>query len=45
MPNSCYEKVNFKNFKVGATYSGKLEPIQVPNGVILQDVDFTIKKV
>lgn len=45
MPKSCYEHVNFKNFKVGATYKGKLEPIQVPNGVILQDVDFTIKKV
>lgn len=45
MPETCYQYVNFSNFKIGATYKGKLEPQRVPGGVILGDVDFTIKKV
>ena len=45
MPEDCYQYVNFTNFKIGAKYKGKLEPQRVPGGVILQDVDFTIKKV
>lgn len=45
MPEECYQYVNFTNFKIGAKYKGKLEPQRVPGGVILGDVDFTIKKV
>lgn len=45
MPETCYQYVNFTNFKIGAKYKGKLEPQRVPGGVILGDVDFTIKKV
>lgn len=45
MPESCYENVTFNNFKIGATYQGKLSPVRVPGGVILGDIDFTIKKV
>lgn len=43
MPKSCHEQVNFNNFKIGATYQGKLQPKIVQGGVILKDVDFTIK--
>ena len=44
MPESCYDQVTFENFKIGTTYCGKLSPQRVPGGVILGDVDFTIKK-
>lgn len=44
MPKSCYEFVNFNNFKIGATYRGKKQPKIVKGGVILREVDFTIKK-
>ena len=43
MPTACYSMVNFKNFKIGATYSGKKQPKIVKGGVILREVDFTIK--
>lgn len=45
MPESCYQYVNFSNFRIGAKYRGKLEPKRVPGGVLLSEVDFTIKKV
>lgn len=45
MPESCREQVNFENFKIGATYTGKKQPKAVKGGVVLQHVDFTIKKV
>lgn len=44
MPESCKEQVTFKNFKIGATYTGKKQPKAVQGGVVLQDIDFTIKK-
>lgn len=45
MPESCKDQVTFKNFKIGATYTGKKQPKAVQGGVVLQDIDFTIKKV
>lgn len=45
MPADCYDQVNFKNFEIGATYTGKKQPMLVKGGVILTSVDFTIKKV
>lgn len=45
MPKSCHKEVTFKNFKIGATFKGKLQPKIVKGGVILADVDFTIKKI
>ena len=45
MPETCYQYVNFNNFKIGATYKGKLEPERVPGGVVLKSIDYTIKKV
>lgn len=44
MPSGCYEFVNFRNFKIGATYKGKKQPKIVQGGVILRSVDFTIKR-
>lgn len=43
MPKGCYQYVNFKNFKVGASYQGKKQPKRVPGGVVLNEIDFTIK--
>lgn len=43
MPTQCHNQVTFKNFKIGATYTGKIQPKIVPGGVVLKDVDFTIK--
>lgn len=43
MPDSCYPNVNFENFRIGATYPGKLRHTTVSGGVVLEEVDFTIK--
>lgn len=45
MPKGCYEYVSFKKFKIGATYKGKKQPKVVKGGMVLREVDFTIKKV
>lgn len=45
MPKGCYQHVTFKNFKIGASYSGKKQPKMVKGGVVLSDIDFTIKKI
>lgn len=44
MPEDCYKHVTFKNFKFESTYEGKLLPEAVPGGVVLKNVDFTIKR-
>lgn len=44
MPSGCYSRVTFNNFKLGASYQGKKQPKIVKGGVILRDVDFTIKE-
>ena len=44
MPTGCYKEVSFYNFKLGATYTGKKQPKIVKGGVILREVDFTIKR-
>lgn len=43
MPEGCYPHVTFKNFKVGASYPGKLAHRTVDGGVVLEEIDFTIK--
>lgn len=43
MPKQCHNQVTFRNFKIGATYTGKIQPKIVPGGVVLKDVEFTIK--
>ena len=44
MPKACHDQVTFKNFEIGATYTGKIQPKLVKGGVVLRDLDFTIKK-
>ena len=43
MPKGCYSYVNFNNFKIGASYKGKMSPKMAQGGVVLSDIDFTIK--
>jgi hypothetical protein len=45
MPKGCYPYVTFNNFKIGATYNGKMQPKMVKGGVVLADIDFTIKNI
>lgn len=45
MPKGCYPYVTFRNFKIGATYNGKMQPKMVKGGVVLADIDFTIKNI
>lgn len=44
MPKACYEFVTWENFHEGATYGGKLQPKHVKGGIILKEIDFTIKR-
>ena len=44
MPKSCYPFVTWENFHEGATYAGKLQPKHVKGGIVLKEIDFTIKK-
>lgn len=44
MPKGCYPYVTFNNFKIGASYKGKMQPKNVKGGVVLSDIDFTIKE-
>lgn len=44
MPTNCHDQVTFNNFKIGATYTGKLQPKIVKGGTILNSIDFTINK-
>lgn len=44
MPQQCYQYVTWENFHEGATYKGKLQPQHVPGGIVLKEIDFTIKK-
>ena len=44
MPEECHDQVTFSNFQIGAQYSGKKTPKIVPGGVVLQSIDFTIKR-
>lgn len=44
MPQQCYQYVTWGNFHEGATYGGKLQPRHVPGGIVLSEIDFTIKK-
>lgn len=44
MPKTCYDYVNWDNFKTGFICGGKLTFKHVKGGVILDDTDFTIKE-
>lgn len=44
MPEQCYQYVTWDNFRTGSKYNGKLQMQHVKGGIILKDIDFTIKK-
>lgn len=44
MPEACYEFVTWENFFEGNSFTGKLQPKHVKGGIVLKDIDFTIKR-
>lgn len=44
MPEQCYQYVTWENFQEGQSFSGKLQPKHVQGGIVLKDIEFTIKK-
>ena len=44
LPSAGHKYVTWENFHAGAVYSGKLMPTHVSGGIVLKDVDFTIKR-
>ena len=44
LPSAGHKYVTWENFHAGAVYSGKLMTTHVPGGIVLKDVDFTIKR-
>ena len=44
MPTSVYKNVTWDNFKVGSVFDGKLKQIKVKGGVVLQDIEYSIRK-
>lgn len=43
MPQKCYSQVTWDNFKLGSVFTGKLKPTHVPNGIVLEETEFTIR--
>lgn len=43
MPRSCYHHVTFDNFRLGNSFPGKLSHKNVKGGVILSEIEFTLK--
>lgn len=44
MPDDCKQYANWENFRPGLNIKrGKLSPTHVPGGIVLEDIDFTIK--
>lgn len=44
MTDKSHPYVTFDNFQIGSSYPGKLLPEIVPGGIVLREVDFTIKE-
>lgn len=43
MPSRCYKHVTWDNFITGSSFEGKLQFTHVQGGIVLKDIDFTIK--
>lgn len=43
MPSRCYKHVTWENFIAGSSFEGKLQFTHVKGGIVLKDIDFTIK--
>lgn len=44
MPARCHENVTMENFEYGASFTGKLKPVDVKGGIVLVDDLFTINR-
>lgn len=44
MPSRCYKNVTWDNFVAGSSFEGKLQLTHVQGGIVLKDIDFTIKQ-
>lgn len=44
MPQQCYQYVTWENFREGQKYDGKLQPKHVKGGIVLKEIEFTIKR-
>lgn len=44
LPSRCHSQVTFENFKLGATYQGKLYQKRVAGGIVLVEDTFRIKE-
>lgn len=45
LPSDCYDQVTFENFSDGAIYTGKLRPVHTAGGIVLEETNFSIRKV
>lgn len=45
MPDTCKEQVTFENFNYNSRFKGKLQQQKVSGGVLLGEIEFTIKEV
>lgn len=43
MPSRCYPYVTWSNFKPGNKFEGKFQPQHVNGGIVLKEIEFTIK--
>ena len=43
MNDAIKQKVTWENFRAGFSEDGKLVPVNVPGGVVLESREFTIK--
>lgn len=44
MPKECYDYVSWENFHEGQMYPGKLRPVHVNGGIVLEKSPFSIRK-
>jgi hypothetical protein len=44
MPDNLKKQVTYDNFKVGSKFAGKLSPRHYDGGIVLEEIDFTIKE-
>lgn len=43
MPTRCYPGVTWENFRLGKKYDGKLQMTHVQGGIVLKNIEFTLK--
>lgn len=44
LPKKAADQVKFEHYENGHKFGGKLSPMRVPGGIVLVDIDFTLKK-